>query len=143
VVHAVLWLRDLTYGTTPAPITSTASMSGDGGDVTIVEVDRLMESTTKSDGVPGEHILPRDLALLDLRNAALGDPHTLRDSLLGQPSTTANLSKPVPLYLGEEFLLACLNDVLAAGAFDMLSTNVLPACITGHDPPSSACRSFK
>jgi hypothetical protein len=42
--------------------------------------------------------------LLDLRNTPLGDPHALREGLLSQPATTTDLSKPVPLNLGKEFL---------------------------------------
>jgi hypothetical protein len=38
----------------------------DGGDVAVVEVDRLVEAPAQGGGVSGEHVLPGDLALLDL-----------------------------------------------------------------------------
>jgi hypothetical protein len=42
------------------------------GDVTIVEIDRLVQPPAQGGGEPGKHLLTRDLALLDLRNASLG-----------------------------------------------------------------------
>jgi hypothetical protein len=58
--------------------------------------------------VAGEDVLPADLALFDLRDAAFGDAHAVGDSALGQAAAAADLGEPVPEDLGEEFLLAGL-----------------------------------
>lgn len=62
---------------------SFVSLLSDSG-VPIEHISRLVghANTVVTEGVPGEHVLPGDLALLDLRNAALGDPHALRNRIV-------------------------------------------------------------
>jgi hypothetical protein len=45
---------------------SRVGLSCDGGDVSVVEVDRLVESAAEGDGKSGEDVLSGDFAAFDL-----------------------------------------------------------------------------
>ena len=86
-------------------------------------------------GVAGEHVLPGNLSLFNLRDAALGDAHPLGDLLLGQPSGTAHLGQAVPDDGGEQFLLARLDGLLAAGPLDLGGADVAPPYVAACQRP--------
>ena len=58
--------------------------SGDGGDVAVLEVDRLVQSSTEGGGVANQDVLARDLASLNLRDPSFGHAHPVGDHGLGE-----------------------------------------------------------
>jgi hypothetical protein len=93
--------------------------SCDGGDVSVVEVDRLVQSAAEGDGESGEDVLPGDLAAFDLRYSAFGDAHAVGDLLLGHAAGSAYLGEAVSDDLSQQFALASLDGGFAAGAVDV------------------------
>src|SRR5689334_20856379 len=112
----------------------------DGGDVAVVEVDRLVESAAEGGGVAGEDIVSRDLAAFDLGDPALGDAHAVGDLLLGQAAGAADLGEAVPEDFGEHLALAGLDRVLPARAGDVLGPDVGPGHVAAHRCCSSSSR---
>src|SRR5205823_11590505 len=103
-----------------------------------------MKATSERCCEPGQHVLTRDLALLDLRDTPLGDTHTVGHLLLGKPTGPAHLGKPVSDHHGQEFLLASLDRLLPASPSHMLSPNPRPPNVSSHRfSPSSSPRSFR
>ena len=116
----------------------------DGGDVTVVEVDGLVQTSAEGCSVSGENVLSGDLASFNLGNAALGDVHAVGDLLLGQAAGAADLGETVTHDGGEQRLLAGLDRLFAASAFDVGGANVAPARICRHGwLPSSFRRSCR
>src|SRR5689334_2782155 len=98
----------------------------DGGDVAVVEVDRLVEPAAEGGGVAGEDVVSRDFAAFDLGDPALGDAHPVGDLPLGQAAGAADLGAAVPEDLGEQLALTGVDRGLAAGAGDVLGADVVP-----------------
>jgi hypothetical protein len=115
----------------------------DGRDVSVLEVNRLVQPAPKGDGIARENILISELPQFDLRNPALCHTHPVSDLLLGQASAASNLGKAMPSDIREHFLFAGGYGVLAPGALDMSGAHIAPVRVSVHGQPSSACRSFK
>jgi hypothetical protein len=84
----------------PSPARPTGSTggrnwgSGDGGDVPVIEIDGLVQPPTQGSRVAGDDLLAGQLALFDLGDAALADPHPL-GHLLSQAAGPAHLGQTV------------------------------------------------
>ena len=97
-----------------------------------------MQPATERDGVAGHHVLAGHLALLDLRDPALGDPHALGHLLLGHPPRPTDLGQPVAEDAGQQLLLTGLDRDLTTGPLDVLGADVVPGDEPVHHRSSFA-----
>src|SRR5690349_11597143 len=101
-------------------------------DVSVVEVDRLVEAAAEGGGVAGKDVVSGDLAAFDLRDPALGNAHAVGDLSPGEAAGTADLGEAVADDFGEHLPFAGLDRVLAASAGDVLGADVVPGHVAAH-----------
>ena len=116
--------------------------SGDGGDVAVVEVDGLVESSAECGGEAGDNLLAGDLALLDSGDPPFGNTHAVGDLLLRQAAGLPDFGKAVPEGFGEQFLFAGIDSFFSADPGNVLGADVGPAYLAGHGRSPSCDRSF-
>lgn len=102
-----------------------------------------MQPTTKRGSVASHHILPRDPALLNLGDPALGDTHPVSDLLLSQAPDLAYLSETMPDDSGQQLPLAGLDRLLTTGPLDICTPDVAPTRMAHHRFPSCSARSLR
>src|SRR5215470_4750631 len=117
---------------------ASATKSGDCSNIAVVEVNRLVQSTTQGSSVTRKHVVARDLALLNLGYPPLRHTHPISNVLLGEAPAAPDFRKPATADRGEQLLLADPHGLLTPSPLNMRRAYVLPPRVTSHPLPSSS-----